>query len=644
MRWKPLVVVCLISLPVLASAVTVNVSTPANNATVTSPVLVVASATSWKQITGWRIYVDSVSVYQAGATRSISASLSMAAGTHQVVVRAWNSNGSYGSVYLTETVQSSTSGSPQGAVTPTSLAFGSLNTNTTSSAQAVTITNSGTANLNISGVSISPSQFAVSGPSSTSVAPGSSVAYNVTFTPTATSTYSGQLSFTTNSATAVAPVALSGTGVDQSGTNASCSGTTYYVSTSGSDSNSGVSATSPWKTVAKVVAFEPSLRAGDCVLFQRGGVWNEMLTISGLTGTASAPITFSNYGTGNLPVIEGGGTRNFGIIDASSDSVNPTGQSASSYVTIDGFEIRNAVVGGIVFANLAQYGIVVKNNVIHNNGYGAYSGACAGCFGADDGHYGYNEAISMYYYPHDTSHNYKPQILNNTVYQEGGHNAIMVDGAAGNSDGPVVSGNVVGPGCSHNCYDYKRSQHVLFSHNTANCQGTVTVNGQSYAACNANAFYTEQDDSGYTDSATYQFNIANGAASGYMCYSVHCGSGPNNEVFYNNDCYAGSTGALAFGTGTSCSSSTSSLTLRNNLFDGGSCDSLSGYFTVNSDYNNRFNASGCPTGQHDIMTDPLFVSPGRDFHLQLTSPALSNGDSTLGVPQIGACGSSGTCP
>src|SRR6185437_16030179 len=178
------------SLPMLASAwVNVTVSTPANNSTVTSPVLFAASATSDKQITGGRIYVDGASVYHSGAANSIRTSLNIAAGTHQVLVRAWAGDGTYGSVALTETVGSSTPGTAQGVVTPSSLAFGSVATNTVSSSQTVKITNTGSATLNISGVSISPSQFTVSGPNSTSIAPGSSASYNVSFAPTAVSAY-----------------------------------------------------------------------------------------------------------------------------------------------------------------------------------------------------------------------------------------------------------------------------------------------------------------------------------------------------------------------------------------------------------------------------------------------------------------------
>jgi hypothetical protein len=631
MRWTLSMVLCVILLPVLASAwVNVTVSTPANNSTLTSPVLIAASATSDKNITGWRIYVDGTSVYHTGSTQSIRTSVSMAPGTHHVIVRAWASNGTSGSVTLTETVGSSTPATPQGAVTPTSLAFGSVATNTSSSSQAVKITNTGSATLNISGVSISPSQFAVSGPTSTSIAPGSSASYSVTFSPTAVTAYSGTISFSTNSATAVPAVTLSGTGVDQSGTNANCSGTAYYVSNSGSDSNNGVSTNSPWKTVAHVVAFEPSLRAGDCVLFQRGGVWSEELKISNVHGTQTNPITFGNYGTGNLPVIDGGSTRPYGIVGASA-----SGQAANSYVTIDGFEVRNATSGGIIFSYLVQPGITNQNNYVHNNGYGAYPGACSGCFGVDSGSYGYNSGIAFVAYPNGA---YGAKILNNVVKLEGGHNAVVVDQDSGS---PVVQGNKVGPGCSHNCIDFKRSTGALFKQNIVNCSTSAVVNGQSYPACNGNAFYAEQDSSGYTQTGTYEENVAYGAAPNYACFEGIGVSGPLSLKFYNNSCYGGSTGAL----GVNFNGCGGTFTFKNNIFHTASIQMGTNCGSYTWDYNDKYNSSG-PTGTHDMTVNPLFVNPGAmDFHLQSTSPVLTTDDSSvLGLSFMGACGTSGTCP
>jgi hypothetical protein len=88
---------------------------------------------------------------------------------------------------------------------------------------------------------------------------------------------------------------------------------TYYVSTSGSDTNSGTSQNKAWKTLGKVNS--SSFIAGDVIRFKRGNSWTG--TLSGTlspcsatkcSGTAALPIKIDNYGTtGGLPVIDGGG-------------------------------------------------------------------------------------------------------------------------------------------------------------------------------------------------------------------------------------------------------------------------------------------------------------------------------------------------
>jgi hypothetical protein len=105
------------------------------------------------------------------------------------------------------------SGPPQASVSPASLSFGNQLVNTASAPQPVTVTNTGGSNLVINSVTISPSQFAFAGPSSTSIAPGAQATYNVTFTPTALQLFSGSLVFNTNASPATSMVSQSGTGV-----------------------------------------------------------------------------------------------------------------------------------------------------------------------------------------------------------------------------------------------------------------------------------------------------------------------------------------------------------------------------------------------------------------------------------------------
>lgn len=80
---------------------------------------------------------------------------------------------------------------------------------------------------------------------------------------------------------------------------------TYYVSTSGSDSYTSTQAqdqATPWATIGKINAttFVPN----DKILFKRGEVWRGSIvaTSSGLSG---APIIFGAYGVGAVPIISG---------------------------------------------------------------------------------------------------------------------------------------------------------------------------------------------------------------------------------------------------------------------------------------------------------------------------------------------------
>ena len=88
-----------------SAAVLVNVSTPANNATVPLTFNVQASATtsnSGASVTGWHIYIDSVDKYgTSGPTSSINTSITTTNGTHTLLVRAWDSTGAFGDQTLT---------------------------------------------------------------------------------------------------------------------------------------------------------------------------------------------------------------------------------------------------------------------------------------------------------------------------------------------------------------------------------------------------------------------------------------------------------------------------------------------------------------------------------------------------------------
>jgi len=423
----------------------------------------------------------------------------------------------------------------------------------------------------------------------------------------------------------------------------SASAATYHVSNSGNDGNSGTNSLSPWQTIAQVMKFKPKLQPGDSVLFQRGGVWYEQLDVSGVNGTASAPITFGNYGLGDLPVIDGGSTRQFGIVAGYSPTYSLYDSVGSTYITIDGFEVRNTTEGGIIFIDYPFTGLVVQNNYVHDLGYGAYPGACSGCYQVDHG-YGGSSAIAFFFWKISPS---GIKFLNNTVKVVGGHNCMMIDGDTG---GPVIQGNFVGPGCSHNSIDFKNSQNMLVIQNNLNCEGSITVNGSVYPSCNGHATFALNDNTNvpsYTMRATIEQNVMHqGSPKAGGCFaSVAPYAGPISLNFYNNTCYLDNGAPWPFYLESCLRGGT--LAIENNVFYGGGKSTMGGTScNITWDYNDKYQNAGDGSGSHDLSVDPLFVNPnGMDFHLQAMSPVLNAGNPNIipGVTWMGALGT-GTSP
>src|SRR5947209_7993197 len=80
-------------------------------------------------------------------------------------------------------------------------------------------------------------------------------------------------------------------------------GTTYYVSPSGSDSNSGTSPQSAWQTVGRVN--RAHLNPGDGVLFEGGQTFSDDTLMPTTSGQAGSPIVFGSYGQGQATISQG---------------------------------------------------------------------------------------------------------------------------------------------------------------------------------------------------------------------------------------------------------------------------------------------------------------------------------------------------
>jgi hypothetical protein len=249
------------------------------------------------------------------------------------------------------TYSASASSAPMVSLSTTSLAFASQQLGTTSAAQAVTVTNTGGAALSMSPAVTGDFKLASSSTCGASLAAGASCQLAVTFAPTASGARTGTLSITDNAAGSPHTVALMGTA--SSSSTCPTGSTTFYVATTGSDSNAGTSA-SPFRTIT----YAYSKATAGTVIIVMPGTYTDYQSGWGLhlgsSGTASAPITLCSQ------------TRGAAIIDGQ----NLTDRNEAIYIdgsfnVVDGFVITRGPVGGIsIWGNGNQ----ILRNEIHHNG------------------------------------------------------------------------------------------------------------------------------------------------------------------------------------------------------------------------------------------------------------------------------------
>jgi hypothetical protein len=145
------------------------------------------------------------------STLTLTASATATAGTSTITI-----TGVSGSTTETTTVSltvTKTSG-PAVTLTPTSLTFPKRLVGTTSPTKGITVLNSGSATLNISGITIS-GDFALATstkPCGATLAVGKNCKIKVTFTPTQTGTRTGDVTITDNAPNSPQQVPLTGTG------------------------------------------------------------------------------------------------------------------------------------------------------------------------------------------------------------------------------------------------------------------------------------------------------------------------------------------------------------------------------------------------------------------------------------------------
>ncbi len=85
------------------------------------------------------------------------------------------------------------------------------------------------------------------------------------------------------------------------------SGKKYYISNNGDDSNDGRSPETAWATIGRLNEMTDIIKAGDAVLFERGGEWR---IVSGSIVQTKEGVSYGAYGIGRKPVLNGS-ARNY---------------------------------------------------------------------------------------------------------------------------------------------------------------------------------------------------------------------------------------------------------------------------------------------------------------------------------------------
>jgi hypothetical protein len=359
---------------------------------------------------------------------------------------------------------------------------------------------------------------------------------------------------------------------------------TYYVDcTGGADSNTGTSATSAWRSLSAVNG--RTFSAGNQINLKRGCTWDGGMVVRG-SGTASAPITYTAYGTGTPPTVRNttGG--------AYAEAVDVSGD----YNVVDGLLLRDAREAGVMLRAGADHN-VVRNAEVTATGLGVVS----------NGQYNLLTRNQV----HDL------KMIVNTSGGDDDYGAVCFWLGGPNNE---VSYNR-GVNCRAPSYDYgydggfvevwKQGDNTYVHHNIAdNTSGFFEIGGSGSARnmkVAQNVLYNVHGGLCLHNGGTFTISFDNFRFEGNTYYSSTGG-------YRFLDCVAGLTPSM--------------VVMRDNIFHSDTAIASSGNFThTNNLYSMTGGAGvGYALGSGEKTGNPLFVdAAAKNMHLQSGSPAIDAG-------------------
>ena len=404
-------------------------------------------------------------------------------------------------------------------------------------------------------------------------------------------------------------------------------GNTYYVATTGSDSNLGTFA-QPFRTIQKAVDI---VQPGDTVLIMPGTYYEEVI-IADKSGAVDNYITFRSYDLDDKAIIDGEGTRGHNLILTNSDYIgikgldlrypSATGDSRNLLIeySSDNNIIEDCIMtdpgdqwacSGILIREGRSYtGIPCRNNLIQRN-YIIYTGDDRaqrfGIFSTGSGHTG--------------------QVIRNNIITGYG----FKDGIAGDYPNGFIYDNYVEGSWDDGFEIEGLSVNTGFWGNTADNTGHM---GIGLAPTFIGPIYVFRNI--FIDVLDAGFKVGNSATGTIYLYHNTLYTGANGIGFYGNNAKA------------------NNIITRNNIIRVGrytiECsDPDPAWGRCDFDYDNLYSTSaskfakwqtgiagayitfdgfrqGTGYESHGISADSQFINPvNNDFHLQSTSPNIDKG-------------------
>jgi hypothetical protein len=390
------------------------------------------------------------------------------------------------------------------------------------------------------------------------------------------------------------------------------SGTQYYVSTTGSDSNSGT-ITSPWRTIQYAIN-QMNGRSQGAVINIRGGSYTEVIWIDGVPG-----LTVRAYPGETVRIFPTGGAANT-IIVGDEDGNNRG-------LKIQGLDVTGGAFYALKLEGIGAAGVIVENNKFHDAGTDVIK--LAGSY--------------EYYYDFADG----AIIRNNEIYNSGtagGTNAQGIDAIGG--DGIIISGNYIHDVVSEGAFikmgarngiiennrivNVRSGAGISFGVGESDCYVfNAQINPSSYECINCiarNNIVVNSNSAGIGLGGTYGskvynnlfYNVAQNGQAGAWVFNVDNGLWIVNKP---NSCYNFHTIV------------NTNMDIRNNIFVMGSSrpgiqtSTVSGTNIVDNNLFYRLDG-GTTTFVGINPTNSLFANPlvsTSNYHLSTGSPAIDRG-------------------